>query len=499
MSLPFTMSRRSQLPAEQSTGFGAIAERFRRAGELERAVALCQEGLQKFPDHLSARVTLGWAFLDLGKHDEARHELERVIRRAPDNLAAIRGLAALHDRMENADVEHMEAGPTSWPPPSFAVPPVATQAVVAPEPTPEVHADATPEPERRLEDLPLFQAAAQQEQEEAFHQAHAYEAPVEQTAGEQEPFLPFEAPAAQPEESPAPVEASSIDDFDPIYPPAAATDEQIAGVFDEPIAPMAFEMPEERSASVFESDFGLPVAPEESADPFDVAETVHAAEPVQAAEPIRVQGPIQVAEPVQIAEPVQAAAPVQMSEPVQIAEPVIAESAHVAEPVHVTEPVQIAEPVQTAEPVQVSETAPVAEPVQVAAPVPVPQPVKVVAQAAPAVAADEIPELLELEPLLLTVDDEPRPAGSVTIEPVIDEPLTLDPLDPLNDGAPLTLDVQPIAVEDAATPPAPGSAAAHVVFPVRMQPAKPALAALEKLLRRVEDRKLAAIAGSIAS
>ncbi len=96
------LNRSRQAPAEDTPSFGAIAERFRRAGDLDRAIALCQEGLKKFPNQLSARVTLGWAFLDKGEYDLARQELERVIRRAPDNLAAIRGLAELHDRAEHA-------------------------------------------------------------------------------------------------------------------------------------------------------------------------------------------------------------------------------------------------------------------------------------------------------------------------------------------------------------------------------------------------------------
>ncbi|TAK14321.1 MAG: tetratricopeptide repeat protein [Acidobacteria bacterium] len=79
-------------------GFGVIAERFRRAGQAERAVALCREGLEKFPDLLSARVTLGWALLDLGEFQEAFSELQTVLKRAPDNLAAIRGLAELHEK-----------------------------------------------------------------------------------------------------------------------------------------------------------------------------------------------------------------------------------------------------------------------------------------------------------------------------------------------------------------------------------------------------------------
>jgi tetratricopeptide (TPR) repeat protein len=114
MALALVLNRRRQVPAEESPAFGAIAERFRRAGELDRAVALCQGGLQKYPKHLSSRVTLGWALLDLGRYDEARIELEQVLKRAPDNLAAIRGLAQLHDRTEHDDVASMQAGPSRW-------------------------------------------------------------------------------------------------------------------------------------------------------------------------------------------------------------------------------------------------------------------------------------------------------------------------------------------------------------------------------------------------
>ncbi len=96
------LNRNRQVPAEETPAFGGIAERFRRAGDLDRAIALCREGLKRFPDQLSARVTLGWSFLDKGQYDAARLELEQVLRRAPDNLAAIRGLAELHDRTEGA-------------------------------------------------------------------------------------------------------------------------------------------------------------------------------------------------------------------------------------------------------------------------------------------------------------------------------------------------------------------------------------------------------------
>jgi tetratricopeptide (TPR) repeat protein len=95
--------------------FAATAEKLRRQGQLPEAVDLCREGLRSYPDQLSARVTLGRALMDLGEYDEARIELEYVMKRAPDNLAAIRGLAQLHDKAESAAVLTMEQV-GDWPP-----------------------------------------------------------------------------------------------------------------------------------------------------------------------------------------------------------------------------------------------------------------------------------------------------------------------------------------------------------------------------------------------
>ena len=132
MAKSLVLNRSRKVPAEDTAAFGAIAERFRRAGALERAVELCREGLEKFPDHISARVTLGWSLLDLGKYDDARVELEQVLRRAPDNLAAIRGLAELHDRFEHTLHLPMD-GPGQWPPPPESMDDVPGSPVSAPE------------------------------------------------------------------------------------------------------------------------------------------------------------------------------------------------------------------------------------------------------------------------------------------------------------------------------------------------------------------------------
>lgn len=100
MAIALVLNRWRQAPLEESASFAHVAERFRRAGELQRSVALCRDGLRQFPEHISARVTLGLALLDLEQYQDARVELQQALKRAPDNLAAIRGLAHLHDHGE---------------------------------------------------------------------------------------------------------------------------------------------------------------------------------------------------------------------------------------------------------------------------------------------------------------------------------------------------------------------------------------------------------------
>jgi tetratricopeptide (TPR) repeat protein len=81
-----------------SIAFAQLAEEHRRAGQLQEAVDVCRAGLAIHPGYLSARVTLGRALLELHKLDDAQAELELVLKSAPENLAAIRGLAEIFHR-----------------------------------------------------------------------------------------------------------------------------------------------------------------------------------------------------------------------------------------------------------------------------------------------------------------------------------------------------------------------------------------------------------------
>jgi len=124
-----------------SIAFAALAEEYRRAERYEEAIETCKAGLVRHPSYLSAHVTLGRAFIEVGRLQDAREELEYVLKLAPENLAAIRGLAEIHHRMgEEAGEVHSDVS-MAQPEPLVAVappnapssPPLAVRAA-QPEP-----------------------------------------------------------------------------------------------------------------------------------------------------------------------------------------------------------------------------------------------------------------------------------------------------------------------------------------------------------------------------
>jgi len=81
-----------------SIAFAQLAEECRRAGDPVEAIRISRDGLAHHPGYLSARVTLGRALIEVNQLDEARHELSTVLQAAPENLAAIRAIADIHQR-----------------------------------------------------------------------------------------------------------------------------------------------------------------------------------------------------------------------------------------------------------------------------------------------------------------------------------------------------------------------------------------------------------------
>jgi Tfp pilus assembly protein PilF len=152
-----------------SIAFAQLAEEYRRAGDFDQAITTARAGLDVHPGYLSARVTLARALLEVGQLEEAQSEFETVLRHAPDNLAAIRGLADLHHRQEihpdtlaafvreaaasDAAAAQIAAPPSSPAPPhaqpsdtsSRPAPPVASEVPVQAEPSVRLAAEAPPE------------------------------------------------------------------------------------------------------------------------------------------------------------------------------------------------------------------------------------------------------------------------------------------------------------------------------------------------------------------
>jgi cellulose synthase operon protein C len=81
-----------------SIAFAQLAEEYRRAGRYKEAIETCEQGLAHHPGYLSARVTLGRSYLETNELEAAQVELKQVLRAAPENLAALRGLAEIHHR-----------------------------------------------------------------------------------------------------------------------------------------------------------------------------------------------------------------------------------------------------------------------------------------------------------------------------------------------------------------------------------------------------------------
>lgn len=180
--------------------FAQLAEELRKAGELEDAILVSREGLQKHPAYPSARMTLGRALFDKGDLGGARAELEGVLKGAADNILASRLLAecleglgdlpaameryrqtlamAPGDRQIASKVSALEAKLES----------ASRAAVTPPAPPPEPPAGAQPPG-----DAPIPLVAA----DEAFELERPYEAGMTSTGS-----TPAGASLVQPEMAP---------------------------------------------------------------------------------------------------------------------------------------------------------------------------------------------------------------------------------------------------------------------------------------------------------
>jgi tetratricopeptide (TPR) repeat protein len=84
--------------------FLPLAEEYRKAGMLDEAVEVLQQGIERQPKYTSAVVALGKIYLEKEMFAEARSEFEKVVAQVPDNLFAQRKLADAYKKLGERDL-----------------------------------------------------------------------------------------------------------------------------------------------------------------------------------------------------------------------------------------------------------------------------------------------------------------------------------------------------------------------------------------------------------
>jgi hypothetical protein len=78
--------------------FAPLANEFRKGGDLEQAILICQEFLPQQPGHMSGHIVYGQALYESGRIDEARGVFETALSLDPENLIALRHLGDIAGR-----------------------------------------------------------------------------------------------------------------------------------------------------------------------------------------------------------------------------------------------------------------------------------------------------------------------------------------------------------------------------------------------------------------
>src|SRR3954470_9530077 len=118
--------------------FAPLANEYRKAGDFDQAIFICQEYLPQQPGHMSGHIVFGQALFEAKRLPEARTVFETALGLDPENLIALRHLAdisrdlgettaarAWYERVLQADPrnEEIAAIMSSMPPEAPPAPP----------------------------------------------------------------------------------------------------------------------------------------------------------------------------------------------------------------------------------------------------------------------------------------------------------------------------------------------------------------------------------------
>jgi tetratricopeptide (TPR) repeat protein len=86
-----------------SLAFAQLADLYRKAGRLQEAVALCKNGLVRYPQYTTARLIMVKAWLAEERLDEAAGEIRTILDQNPKDVQCLRLAAEVERRRGNVD------------------------------------------------------------------------------------------------------------------------------------------------------------------------------------------------------------------------------------------------------------------------------------------------------------------------------------------------------------------------------------------------------------
>jgi len=96
---------RRWLENPKGRNFAPLADAYRKAGELDRAIDLCQSGLEKHPDYVSAHIVYGRCLIDKKDDPAAEAVFRKILQLDQENILALKVLAEIADRNKRFDQE----------------------------------------------------------------------------------------------------------------------------------------------------------------------------------------------------------------------------------------------------------------------------------------------------------------------------------------------------------------------------------------------------------
>ena len=90
--------------------FAQLADLYRKAGRTGEAIALCRDGLARYPHYATARLILAKTHLARDDFDAALEELESILEVSPHDVQSHRLAAEIHRRRGRLDeaIAHLE-------------------------------------------------------------------------------------------------------------------------------------------------------------------------------------------------------------------------------------------------------------------------------------------------------------------------------------------------------------------------------------------------------